>query len=180
MRPSSGMKSFVASCSYLVLCANAQGEPDARGKTPYDYVNPLIGTINGGKQNDAVTAGLMRTDFLQGMSFPAQHFRSVSWMYVRFPEHPLSKYQVWRKPEPTHTAAKIREASRQTCHRSMVFRICTTPVQVGQHRSATFPSSRKQAVQTTTSMRASTSSISVQRLASKEVLVRGLDTLTLP
>ncbi|KAJ8110418.1 hypothetical protein OPT61_g6734 [Boeremia exigua] len=32
----------------LAPTANAQGRPDRRGKTPYSYVDPLIGTINGG------------------------------------------------------------------------------------------------------------------------------------
>ncbi|KAH6638938.1 alpha-1,2-mannosidase-like protein [Boeremia exigua] len=32
----------------LATIANAQGQPDGYGKVPYDYVNPLIGTINGG------------------------------------------------------------------------------------------------------------------------------------
>lgn len=33
----------------LAIVASGQGQPDARGKTPYDYVNPLIGTTNGGQ-----------------------------------------------------------------------------------------------------------------------------------
>ncbi|KAF2626628.1 glycoside hydrolase family 92 protein [Macroventuria anomochaeta] len=42
------MKAILALWSCLAVIASAQGQPDARGKTPYDYVNPLIGTINGG------------------------------------------------------------------------------------------------------------------------------------
>ena len=43
------MKAFVALHLYLTVCAYAHGQPDARGKSPYDYVNPLIGTTNGGE-----------------------------------------------------------------------------------------------------------------------------------
>lgn len=46
----SGVEILVILCSYLAVFTVAQGEPDARGKTPYDYVNPLIGTTNGGQQ----------------------------------------------------------------------------------------------------------------------------------
>ncbi|KAF3009668.1 hypothetical protein E8E13_008166 [Curvularia kusanoi] len=46
MRLSTGTKLLVSSC--LAVVASTQGQPDARGKTPFDYVNPLIGTTNGG------------------------------------------------------------------------------------------------------------------------------------
>ena len=49
MRPPPRMKILFGSWSCLVVVASAQGQPDARGKTPYDYVNPLIGTTNGGQ-----------------------------------------------------------------------------------------------------------------------------------
>lgn len=48
MRWSLSLQDFVVLGLCLVGGTDAQGEPDARGKTPYDYVNPLIGTTNGG------------------------------------------------------------------------------------------------------------------------------------
>ncbi len=48
MRSSLLVRVLVSWWSCRVAIVNVQGQSDGRGKTPYDFVNPLIGTINGG------------------------------------------------------------------------------------------------------------------------------------
>ena len=49
-------KTVVILWSYLAVCINARGQPDARGKTSYNYVSPLIRTTNGGQQKDPMNS----------------------------------------------------------------------------------------------------------------------------
>jgi hypothetical protein len=80
MRLSFWVKFLVALWLRLVVVTNAQADsPDSRGKTPYDYVNPLIGTTNGGEQNDWTYTRQASTDSNHAMSFPAQHSHLVSY-----------------------------------------------------------------------------------------------------
>lgn len=51
MRSPTCVKAIVAAGVTFVGCADAQSQPDARGKLPYEYVNPLIGTTNGGQRS---------------------------------------------------------------------------------------------------------------------------------
>ena len=54
MRPSSRLNVVLGLWSCLSVLTDAQGQPDSRGKTPYDYIDPLIGTINGGEEIDTL------------------------------------------------------------------------------------------------------------------------------
>lgn len=49
----------------------------AQAKTPYEYVDPLIGTVNGGSCNCPRTRTWMVLIVWQDMSFPVRHCRLV-------------------------------------------------------------------------------------------------------
>lgn len=49
MKSPARVKAIVAASVTIVGSIHAQSQPDARGKLPYEYVDPLIGTTNGGQ-----------------------------------------------------------------------------------------------------------------------------------